>query len=72
MPQNTSLNATITSSERSSLHNMVTFGTTQDFNAMQETQAHPNEYILKCKLSQNKKLLATCSSDKTCKIWKYN
>jgi target of rapamycin complex subunit LST8 len=39
---------------------------------MQEKEAHSDQYILKCKLSQNKKYLATCSSDRSCKIWIYN
>jgi len=50
----------------------VVFGTTDDFSAVQESLAHPGEYVLRCKLSSNKKFLATCSSDRTCKIWKHN
>jgi G protein beta subunit-like protein len=34
----------------------------------QTLKAH-NEYILKCKVSANGKLLATCSADKTAKVW---
>jgi target of rapamycin complex subunit LST8 len=47
------------------------YGTTEDFVPIQECEAH-DQYILKCKLSQNKKFLATCSSDRSCKIWVYN
>lgn len=43
-----------------------------DFNPMQEKEAHQDNYILKVKLSQNKEFLATCSSDRSCKIWKFN
>ena len=36
---------------------------------MQELIAHENNYILRCRFSQDSSLLATCSSDKTCTIW---
>ena len=51
---------------------LVSYGTTEDFNPMQEKEAHPDQYILRCKLSHNKNFLATCSSDRSCKIWKYD
>jgi G protein beta subunit-like protein len=50
----------------------VNYGSTEDFNPIQDEEAHPDQYILRCKLSPNKKYLATCSSDRTCKIWAYN
>ena len=50
----------------------MSYGSTEEFNPMQEIEAHPDQYILKCKISQNKEFLATCSSDKSCKIWKFN
>lgn len=50
----------------------INYGTSQDFSPMQDEEAHPDQYIIKCKLSQNKKYLATCSSDKSCKIWIYD
>lgn len=45
---------------------------TEDFKPIYTTEAHNNTYILKCKLSSNKRFLATCSADKSCKIWQYN
>jgi WD40 repeat protein len=36
---------------------------------MQELIAHENNYVLKCQFSLDSKLLATCSSDKTCVVW---
>ena len=36
---------------------------------MQELRAHDNNYVLKCQFSLDGKLLATCSSDKTCIVW---
>jgi target of rapamycin complex subunit LST8 len=52
--------------------NQYDFGKTEDFKPMDTMEAHPNNYILKCKLSLNKRYLATCSSDRSCKIWQYN
>ena len=40
-----------------------------DYEPMQELIAHENNYVLRCRFSQDSKFLATCSSDKTCIIW---
>ena len=37
---------------------------------LQKFEAH-NDYILKCLISPDLKLLATCSADKTVKIWSF-
>lgn len=37
---------------------------------MQIIYAHPEAYILKCQFSQDDQYLATCSSDRTCKVFK--
>ena len=44
----------------------------EDFTLLQEIEAHPEQYILKCTLNKDATLLATCSSDRTCKIWRLN
>ena len=31
--------------------------------------AHEGQYVLKCQFSLDARYLATCSSDKTCKVW---
>ena len=41
----------------------------EDYEPMQELIAHENNYVLKCQFSLDSKLLATCSSDKTCIVW---
>lgn len=41
----------------------------EDFEPMQELIAHFGYYVLKCQFSLDGKLLATCSSDKTCAVW---
>ena len=43
----------------------------EGFNIIDRIQAH-NTYITKCTLSTEGKLLATCSADKTVKIWNVN
>lgn len=43
----------------------------EKFNILNRVQAH-NTYITKCVLSTEGKLLATCSADKTVKIWQIN
>ena len=50
----------------------VNHGSTEDFNPMQEFVAHEAQYILRVRLSKNNKFMATCSSDRCCKIWIYN
>ena len=50
----------------------IDYGVADDFKPVLVEEAHPGQYILKCKLSPNKKFLATCSSDRSCKIWEYN
>lgn len=37
---------------------------------MQIIEAHPDNYILKCQFSADDMYLATCSSDRTCKVFK--
>ena len=37
---------------------------------MQIIEAHPENYILKCQFSSDDQFLATCSSDRTCKVFK--
>ncbi len=37
---------------------------------MQIIEAHPDNYILKCQFSADDMFLATCSSDRTCKVYK--
>lgn len=37
---------------------------------MQIIEAHPDSYILKCQFSSDDTFLATCSSDRTCKVFK--
>ena len=41
----------------------------EEFVPMQELNAHPDHYVLKCQFSADSRYLATCSSDKTCIIW---
>ena len=42
----------------------------ETYEPMQELEAHKGHYILKCTFSNDTNLLATCSSDKTCAVWK--
>jgi target of rapamycin complex subunit LST8 len=44
-------------------------GLSDNYIPMQELQAHPDNYILKCHFSSDSQFLATCSSDKTCKVF---
>ena len=37
---------------------------------MQILNAHENNYVLKCQFSADDQYLATCSSDRTCVVWK--
>ena len=41
----------------------------EDYEPMQELIAHEGHYVLRCQFSFDGKLLATCSSDKTCAVW---
>mmetsp|Transcript_94730 Transcript_94730/g.130473 ORF Transcript_94730/g.130473 Transcript_94730/m.130473 type:complete len:128 (+) Transcript_94730:338-721(+) len=41
----------------------------EEFVPMQELAAHPDHYVLKCQFSPDAHLLATCSSDKSCKVF---
>ena len=44
----------------------------EEFTPQQELEAHRDQYILKCQLNKDGTLLATCSSDRSCKIWRLN
>lgn len=44
-------------------------GASDSWTPIRQLQAHKT-YILKCRLSPDAQYLATCSSDKTCKLWK--
>lgn len=57
--------------QQPSIGTLVNYGVMNDFMAIQEMEAHQDQYILKLKLSSSKELLATCSSDRSCKIWRY-
>jgi len=41
-----------------------------EFVPMQIIEAHPENYILKCQFSADDQYFATCSSDRTCKVYK--
>ena len=43
--------------------------TTAHFEPLHKLVAHPDAYILKCLLSPDGRLLATCASDTTVKLW---
>ena len=42
----------------------------EEFLPSHQIEAHLDQYVLKCQLSKDSKLLATCSSDRSCRIWK--
>ena len=44
-------------------------GPSDNWTPIRQLQAHKT-YILRCRLSPDSEYLATCSSDKTCKLWK--
>ena len=43
-----------------------------EFLPQEEIEAHPGSYILKCKFSRWGQFIATCSSDRTVKIWEWD
>ena len=43
-----------------------------EYEPIQELEAHEDQYILRVKFSSDCSLLATCSSDRSAKVWKRN